>query len=166
MAVFSTDVVTDNIISDSAFELSSHNWHPVKNLSIVKKSTSSPHSGSYCGVISERSDMWSGAQIDITELLKQNGAGTYRFEGWFRTTGILTSRKLNVYPFRINSVTEYTISAEINNSWSEVTGDIEISQEQIDKMTHAVTLILGDDRGSYYNSKDIYFDDITLTKIN
>lgn len=166
MAVFSTDEATDNIISDSAFELDGHNWHPVKNLSIVKKSTSSPHSGSYCGVISERSDMWSGAQIDITELLKQNGAGTYRFEGWFRTTGILTSRKLTVYPFRINSVTEYTISAEINNSWSEVTGDIEISQEQIDKMTHAVTLILGDDRGSYYNSKDIYFDDITLTKIN
>ena len=113
--------------------------------------------------------MWSGAQIDITQLLKQNGAGTYRFEGWFRMESSFlgsTSRKVTVYPFRINSVTEYSISAEINSSWTKVTGDIVISQEQIEKMTHAVTLILGDDRGSYYNSKEIYFDDITLTKIN
>lgn len=154
-----------NIISDSAFELTGCNWYPVKNLSKVGKSTSNPHSGSYCGVISNRSDLWSGAQIDITNLLKQNGAGTYRFEGWFRTPMTLTTRKLNVYPFRINSVTEYKITAEIGSSWTKVSGDIEISKEQIEKMTHAVTLILGDDRGSYYNSKDIYFDDVTLTKI-
>lgn len=169
MAAFYSVPVTDNIISDSTFELDSHNWHPVKNLSTVQKSTSNPHSGTYCGVIADRSDMWSGAQIDITQLLKQNGAGTYRFEGWFRMESSFlgsTSRKITVYPFRINSVTEYSISAEINSSWTKVTGDIVISQEQIEKMTHAVTLILGDDRGSYYNSKEIYFDDITLTKIN
>lgn len=154
-----------NVISDSTFESNACNWYPVKNLSKVQKSTSNPHSGTYCGVISNRSDLWSGAQIDVTELLKQNGAGTYRFEGWFRTPAI-SSRKLTVYPFRINSVTEYTFTAQISSSWTKVTGDVEISQEQIDKMTHAVTLILGDDRGAYYNSKDIYFDDVTLTKIN
>ncbi len=157
--------ITANIISDSDFEFNGCNWYPVKNLSTVQKSTNNPHSGTYCGVISDRSDLWSGAQIDITDRLRENGAGTYRFEGWFRTSSALTSRKITVYPFRINSVKEYTISAEIGSSWTKVMGDIVISQEQMDNMTHAVTLILGDDRGSYYNTRDIYFDDITLTKI-
>ncbi len=167
VAPFYGEQDTLNIISDSTFELSNHNWHPVKNLSVIQKTSSNPHSGSYCGKITKRSDLWSGAQIDITELLKQNGAGTYRFEGWFRlSSGLGSSRRITVYPFRINSLIEYSFVSEIGTSWTKITKDVEISEEQIDKLTHAVTLILGDDRGSYYNTRDIYFDDITLTKIN
>lgn len=166
MAAFYEIENSANIISDSTFESTGHNWHAVKNLSVVQKSTSNPHSGSYCGKITERSDLWSGAQIDITDLLQQNGAGTYRFEGWFRLSSGIGNRRITVYPFRINSGTEYTFTADVGSSWTKVTQDIEISQEQIDKLTHAVTLILGDDRGSFYNTRDIYFDDITLTKIN
>ena len=154
---------TTNIISDSTIESSEINWYPILNNSTVIKSTEK-HSGTYGGRIDDRINDWSGAQIDITDLLKENGAGTYRFTGWFRT-GAATSRTITVCPFRINSITEYSFTASIGRNWTQVTQDIVITQEQIDKMTHAVTLIRGSG-SSYLNTADIYFDDITLTKIN
>lgn len=154
---------TTNIISDSTFESAETNWSPILNNSTVVKTTERK-TGSYGGLIDNRINDWSGAQIDITDLLKENGAGTYRFEGWFRT-GALTSRTITVCPFRINSVTEYTFTASIGKNWTQVTQEVEISQEQIDKMTHAVTLIRGSG-SAYLNTADIYFDDITLTKID
>lgn len=161
------DVPTStNLITDSTFEAAVSNWSPVRNLSkFVNQQASNPYAGLRVGRIYQRSAEWSGAQIDVTDLLKKNGAGTYRFEGYFRNDSGST-RNMTIFPLRINSVTEYSFTATgIGTSWKKVTGDVTITEDQINKMTHAVTLIIGDSRNSY-NGNEIYMDNVTLTKIN
>ncbi|MCR4718646.1 MAG: DUF4832 domain-containing protein [Firmicutes bacterium] len=163
MAPFTVDPGNGNVISDSGLNRSVINWFPVKNYSTVLSgySTAAPV-GTYIGKIINRSIENSGAQIDVTDLLRAKGPGTYTLSGNFKSS--INSRKANLC-LRINSF-DVIQQAELlsDSSYKTISGNVTITQDQLNKMTHAVVVIIGDNRSYVDNTYEIYFNNVTLTK--
>ena len=138
-----------------------------KNGADVTVSTSNPYSGSYSGRIYNRKGALYGAQIDITERLAANGPGTYKMTGKFRgRNGV----GIGIYLGYMNAgATTKTIAFEYaGNSWTELTQEFTVSASDINNMAQASLMIVGRDGVLYAGdtTKDIYFDDVKITKIN
>ena len=108
-----------------------------------------------------RSRESSGAQIDVTDLIRAKGPGTYTLSGYFYST--IGSRKANLC-LRFNSVDKIQQSSYLSSSYSQISGSVTLTQSDIDNMTHAVVLVIGDNRGDSYNTNDIYFHSVKLVK--
>lgn len=105
--------------------------------------------------------------IDIYDTLQENGPGKYKFEGWFRTAPGDGEMGITVYSFKLNNAIDITEVFKINEEWTYLTFESEITQEQYDTLYSAYTLIMGDPNDGENNiTKDIYFDDIYMTKVN
>ncbi len=138
-----------------------------KNGADVTVSTSNPYSGSYSGRIYNRKGALYGAQIDITERLAANGPGTYKMTGKFRgRNGV----GLGIYLGYMNAgATTKTIAFDYaGNSWTEISKEFTVSASDINSMAQASLMIVGRDGVLYSGdtTKDIYFDDVKITKIN
>lgn len=138
-----------------------------KNGADVTVSTSNPYSGSYSGRIYNRKGALYGAQIDITERLAANGPGTYRMTGKFRgRNGV----GIGIYLGYLNAgATTKTVAFEYaGNSWTEITQEFTVSASDINSIAQASLMIVGRDGVLYAGdtTKDIYFDDVKITKIN
>lgn len=138
-----------------------------KNGADVTVSTSNPYSGSYSGRIYNRKGALYGAQIDITERLAANGPGTYKMTGRFRgRNGV----GIGIYLGYMNAgATTKTIAFEYaGNSWTEITQEFTVNASDINNIAQASLMIVGRDGALYLGdtTKDIYFDDVKITKIN
>lgn len=138
-----------------------------KNGADVEVSTSNPYSGAYNGRIYNRNGALYGAQIDITERLAANGPGTYRMTGRFRgNNGV----GIGIYLGYLNAgaLSKSTDFHYAGSNWTQITQEFTVTQEDINSMAQASLLIVGRDGTLYAGdaTKDIYFDDVRITKIN
>lgn len=138
-----------------------------KNGADVEVSVSSPYSGSYCGRIYNRNGALYGAQLDITERLSANGPGTYRMTGRFKgNNGV----GIGIYLGYLNAgaTSKSTDFHYASSSWTEISQEFTVTASDISSIAQASLLIVGRD-GTLYSGdvkKDIYFDDVRITKIN
>lgn len=166
----------------------------------IERSSKYAHSGTYSYALTVMGD-WAGVSISLIDsLVNGSGAGTYRFEGYFRADDDSYINGVRIQPF------SYTIfngshdrprvdlggadrieTVKGEDGWVYFTKDVVISQEVIDAIkvnakpywahNSAVVSITSnrktaDDWGAanFYGGTDtrktLYFDDITLTKID
>ena len=159
--------ISDNengLFGDNGIETNRTKWQG-RNGAAFLRSSENPHEGNLCGVITNRNGTWYGGMIDIYDALQENGPGTYKFEGWFRTAPGAGEMGITVYSFKLNNAIDITKVFKISEEWTYVTFESEITQAQYDSLYSAYTLIMGDP-GDNNITKDIYFDDIYMTKIN
>lgn len=155
------ELIEDYQISDIDF-----GWTG-KNGADVEVSTSNPYSGTYSGRIYNRNGALYGAQLDITERLAANGPGTYRMTGRFRgNNGV----GIGIYLGYLNAgaTSKSTAFHYANSSWTEITQEFTVTESDITSMAQASLLIVGRDGILYTGdvTKDIYFDNVRITKIN
>lgn len=154
------------LIEDYQISVNNFGWTG-KNGADVEVSTSSPYSGSYCGRIYNRNGALYGAQLDITERLVANGPGTYRMTGRFRgNNGV----GIGIYLGYLNAgaTSKSTAFHSANSNWTEISQEFTVTSSDISNIAQASLLIVGRDGALYTGDvkKDIYFDDIRITKIN
>lgn len=154
----------NGLFGDNGIETNRTKWQG-RNGAAFLRSSENPHEGNLCGVITNRNGTWYGGMIDIYDALQENGPGTYKFEGWFRTAPGAGEMGITVYSFKLNNAIDITKVFKINEEWTYVTFESEITQAQYDSLYSAYTLIMGDP-GDNHITKDIYFDDIYMTKIS
>lgn len=156
----------NGLFADNGIETNRTKWQG-RNGAVFARTSENPHSGDLCGVITNRNGTWYGGMIDIYDALQENGPGKYKFEGWFRTAPGEGEMGITVYSFKLNNAIDITSVFKIGEEWTYVTFESEISQQQYDTLYSAYTLIMGDPNDGDNNiTKDIYFDDIYMTKIS
>lgn len=154
------------LIDDYQISGSDFGWTG-KNGADVEVSTSNPYSGTYSGRIYNRNGALYGAQLDITERLVANGPGTYKMTGRFRgKNGV----GIGIYLGYLNAgATSKTTAFDYATSdWTEITQEFTVTAADISSIAQASLLIVGRDGVLYTGDvkKDIYFDDVRITKIN
>lgn len=154
----------NGLFGDNGIETNRTKWQG-RNGALFLRSSENPHEGNLCGVITNRNGTWYGGMIDIYDALQENGPGTYKFEGWFRTAPGAGEMGITVYSFKLNNAIDITKVFKISEEWTYVTFESEITEEQYDTLYSAYTLIMGDPNDNHI-TKDIYFDDIYMTKIS
>lgn len=159
-------IADGELIEDYQISGSDFGWTG-KNGADVEVSTSNPYSGTYSGRIYNRNGALYGAQLDITERLAANGPGTYRMTGRFRgNNGV----GIGIYLGYLNAgaISKSTAFHYAGSSWTEITQEFTVTESDISSMAQASLLIVGRD-GTLYTgdvTKDIYFDNVRITKIN
>lgn len=162
------EIEEDNngLFGDNGVETNRTKWLGRNGASFARTSEN-PHSGDLCGVINNRAGTWYGGMIDIYDTLQENGPGRYKFDGWFRTAPGDGEMGITVYSFKLNGAIDITEVFRISEEWTHVTFESEITQNQYDNLYSAYTLIMGDPGDGDNNiTKDIYFDDIYMTKVS
>ena len=155
----------NGLFADNGIETNRTKWQG-RNGAVFARTSENPHSGELCGVLKNRAGTWYGGMIDIYDTLEENGPGKYKFEGWFRTAPGAGQMGITVYSFKLNNAIDITEVFKINEEWTYVTFESEITQEQYDTLYSAYTLIMGDPNDGEDNiTKDIYFDDVHMTKV-
>ena len=154
------------LIEDYTISSNDFGWTG-KNGADVEVSTSNPYSGTYAGRIYNRNGALYGAQIDITERLVANGPGTYRMTGRFRgNNGV----GIGIYLGYLNAgaTSKSTAFHYAGSSWTEITQEFTVTESDINSIAQASLLIVGRDGALYTGDvkKDIYFDDVRITKID
>ncbi len=190
--------VENCVIGDYGAETGYIPWK--KSSSTITRSSKYAHSGTYSYALTVMGD-WAGVEISLLDsLVEDSGAGTYRFEGYFRTDEDSYINGIRIQPFSYSIFKSSndrdridlagadkieTIKGE--DGWVYYSKEFTISQEVIDDIKYkrkpefstntAFVLITSsrktaDDWGSasFYGGTDtrktLYFDDITLTKID
>jgi hypothetical protein len=166
----------------------------------IERSSKYAHSGTYSYALTVMGD-WAGVSVSLLDsLVAGSGAGTYRFEGYFRADEDSYINGVRIQPFSYsifrgsndrNRVdlggADRIETVKGEDGWVYFTKDVVISQEVIDEIktlhkpewstnTAYVSITsnrkTADDWGSanFYGGTDtrktLYFDDITLTKID
>ena len=190
--------VENCVINDYGAETGHVPWK--YSTSKIERSSKYAHSGTYSYALTVMGD-WAGVSVSVIDsLINGSGAGTYRFEGYFRTDDDTFINGVRIQPF------SYTIYGGSHNrprvdlggadkiqtlkgedGWVYFTKDVVISEEVIDAVKEnaypnwarnsanvSITSSKqkAEDWGeaNFYGGTDtrktLYFDDITLTKIN
>lgn len=154
------------LFGDNSIETNRTKWQG-RNGAAFARTSENPHDGELCGVLTNRNGTWYGGMIDIYDTLQENGPGIYKFEGWFRTAPGDGEMGVTIYSFKLNNAIDITQVFRINEEWTYLTFESEITQEQYDTLYSAYTLIMGDPNDGDNNiTKDIYFDDVYMTKVS
>lgn len=153
------------LIADYQITASDFGWTG-KNGADVEVSTAYAYSGKNSGRIYNRNGALYGAQLDITERLAANGPGTYRMSGRFRGNyGV----GIGIYLGYLNAgaTSKSTAFHYANSNWTEISQEFTVSAEDLASIAQASILIVGRDGALYSGDvkKDIYFDDVRITKI-
>lgn len=154
------ELIADYQITESDFE-----WTG-KNGADVEVTSTDSYSGAYSGRIYNRNGALYGAQLDITEKLAANGPGTYRMTGRFKgRNGV----GIGIYLGYLNAgaISKSTDFHYAGSNWTELTQEFTVTASDISSMAQASLLIVGRDGVLYSGDvkKDIYFDDVRITKI-
>ncbi len=158
--------VQNGLFADNGIETNRTKWQG-RNGAVFARTSENPHSGNLCGVLKNRAGTWYGGMIDIYDTLEENGPGKYKFEGWFRTAPGDGEMGITIYSFKLNNAIDITEVFKIGEEWTYVTFESEITQQQYDSLYSAYTLIMGDPNDGDNNiTKDIYFDDVYMTKVS
>ena len=158
----------DGILIDYDAEVNFDSWVSRSGSGTVERSTDNPQQGNYCfkTVLGAR---FSGAQIDIADALKDSGAGTYCFEGYFRTGSDDTIEQILIRPLRITCKDNSQIDLggmtveNVTGDWKYVRKEFTISESDFAKMSDATSIIgtgTNNDTG-----KELCFDGIKIRKI-
>ena len=158
----------DGILIDYDAEVNFDSWVSRSGSGTVERSTDNPQQGNYC-FKTVLGAQFSGAQIDIADALKDSGAGTYCFEGYFRTGSDDTIEQILIRPLRITCKDNSQIDLggmtveNVTGDWKYVRKEFTISESDFAKMSDATSIIgtgTNNDTG-----KRLFFDGIEIKKV-
>ena len=158
----------EGILVDYDAEIGFDSWISRGGSNPIERSTDNPQRGTFC-FKTRLGAQFSGAQIDITDTLQASGAGTYCFEGYFRTGSNDTIEQILIRPVRMTCKDNSQIDLggmtveNITGDWKYVRKEFTISETNFAKLSDAIALI-----GTGTNSdvgKELCFDGIKITKI-